>query len=385
MLKLKIGLFVFSILSLSCAQIEKWQAGQSAERRVFSTRKVWVRDTTASTNLGFRKINRMQPVAFQNLIISGNAIDSVVALDKNSGQEVWRAPILNGVEASATLINDRLFVGANDGQFYALSAKTGAVIWTFPTRIETLSEPLLEEGVLYFMTGNNTLYALDAATGKQLWLYSRPDTSSLSIRGGSRPAYRAGTIYVGFSDGSVVALLAKTGILKWEKQLNRNKKFRDLDSNPIIENDYLYLIGFDDAIYCLRAATGEQVWRSDRGGYGTPLILGDKLFYATSTNELAALNKANGEKLWSYPLHEGIATSPALYKGLLVFGESNGSLVFLETTKGKSIASFEPGRGVFSPILADEKNSNVYFISNESNLYSIEAKWTFPKHISFLE
>lgn len=384
-LQIILGVFVSLSFSLGCAQLEKWQAGQSAERRVFSTRKVWVRDTTATTNMAFRKINRMQPLAFQNLIISANSIDGVIALDKDSGQEIWRTSIVNGVEASGSLINDRLFVGGNDGQFYAINAKTGAVLWTFPTRIETLSEPLLEEGVLYFITGNNTLYALDAATGKQIWLYSRPDTSSLSIRGGSKPAYRQGTIYVGFSDGSVVALLAKTGIVKWEKQLNKNKKFRDVDSNPIVENDYLYLIGFDDAIYCLRAATGEQVWRSEKGGYGSPLIVGDRLFYATSTNEFAALNKATGEKIWSYSLREGIATSPVLYKGLVVFGESQGSLIFLDANKGKKMASFEPGRGVFSSVLADEKNSRIYFMSNESNLYSLEAKWSFPQHIPYLE
>jgi outer membrane protein assembly factor BamB len=370
-----------------CAQIEKWQASQSggAEKRVFSTRKVWVRQAPQKDNMAFRKINRMKPLAFMNLIISANAIDGLVAFDKDSGQEVWRTQILNGVEASGALINDRLFVGGNDGQFYALNAKSGAVLWTFPTRIETLAEPLLEDGVLYFLTGNNTLYALDAVSGKQLWLYSRPDTSSLSIRGGSKPAYRNGTLYVGFSDGSIVALLAKTGTVKWEKQLNRNKKFRDLDTNPLVEGDYLYLLGFDDAIYCLRAATGEQVWRSDRGGYGSPLVVGERLYYATSTNEFAALNKSNGEKIWSYTLRDGISTSPSLYKGLVVFGESQGSLVFLDAAQGKKVASFDPGRGVFSPIAVDEKESRIYFTSNEANVYALEARWTFPRHIPYLQ
>jgi outer membrane protein assembly factor BamB len=375
-----------SSLIQGCAQIEKWQASKSgSEKRVFATRKVWVRQGTSKVNTAYRKINRMKPLAFLDLIISANAIDGIVAFNKDSGQEVWRTNITNGVEASGTLINDRLFVGGNDGYFYAINAKTGSVLWTFPTRIETLAEPLLEEGILYFLTGNNTLYALDAASGKQLWLYSRPDASSLSIRGGSKPAYRNGTLYVGFSDGSIVALLAKTGTVKWEKQLNKNKKFRDLDTNPLIEGDYIYLLGFDDAIYCLRVATGEQAWRSDRGGYGSPLIVSDRIFYATSTNEFVALNKANGEKLWSYTLRDGISTSPSLYKGLVVFGESQGSLVFLDIAHGKKVGSFEPGRGVFSQIAVDEKDSRIYFTSNEANVYALEARWTFPQHIPYLQ
>lgn len=379
----KIILLTLPLLQIGCAYLEKLQSSNSS-RRSFQTRELWVRQTTEKDNLGFRKINRMKPLAYKDLIIDANAIDGVLALDRDSGRLAWRLKITNGVEASAALINDRLFFGGLDGQFYSVDANNGNVLWTFPTRIETLSEPLLEDGVLYFLTGNNTLYALDAATGKQLWLYSRPDTSSLSIRGGSRPAFRNGTLYVGFSDGSLVAILAKTGTIKWEKQLNRNKKFRDLDTNPLIEDDYLYLVGYDDAFYCLRAATGELVWRSDRGGIGSPLIVGERLYYATSTNEVAALNKVNGQKIWNYKLKEGVATSPASFKGLIVFGESQGSLVFLDASSGKKISSFDPGRGIFSQSLIDEKNSKIYFISNEANLYSLEAKWGFPLHIPYL-
>lgn len=359
--------------------------GENQGRRSFQVHKAWVRQSTKEDNLAFRKINRNRPLSFGNLLISANAIDGLVAFEKDSGREVWRLPVSNGVEPSATIINDRLFFGASDGQFYSVNAKTGAVLWTFPTRIETLSEPLLEDGVVYFLSGGNTLYALDASNGKQLWLYTRQDPSSLSIRGGSKPAYRNGTLYLGMSDGALVAVLAKNGALKWEKQLNRNKKFRDLDTNPLIEGDFLYVVGFDDAIYCLRAATGDVVWRSDRGGFGSPLIVGDLVYYATSTNEFAALQKATGQKVWSYSLKEGIATSPAFYKGLIVFGESQAKLVFLDAISGKQVSSFEPGRGVFSPPMVDEKASRVYFISNEANVYALDAFWDFPAPFPHLE
>jgi outer membrane protein assembly factor BamB len=384
MIKLSLS-FALSMLLLNVGCSSLKLSGESSGKRSFLVRKDWVRQTNAKDNFAFRKINRNRPLIFGDLVLSGNALDGMVAYNRQSGREIWRLPITNGVEPSATLINDRLFFGASDGQFYSVNAKTGAVLWTFPTRIENLSEPLLEDGVLYFLSGANTLYALDAATGKQLWLYSRQDPSSLSIRGGSKPAYRNGTLYVGFSDGALVALLAKNGALKWEKQLNRNKKFRDLDTNPLVENDYLYALGFDDAIYCLRAATGDVVWKAEHGGYGSPLISGELLYYPSSSNEFIALNKVTGQKVWAHALREGIATSASFYKGLIVFGESQGKLIFLDAVSGKLISSFEPGRGVFSPPLVDEKNSRVYFISNEANLYALEAKWGFRSRIPYLE
>lgn len=373
--------FIFLIAFTSGCSILESNFGK---KRVFETRELWARRTTNNDNLGFRKINRMKPLLFKDLVIQANGLDGVVAFDKISGQEKWRLDMTNGAEPSAAIVNDRLFLGASDGQFYSINAQTGKVIWTFPTRIETLSEPLLAEGVLYVLTGNNSLYALDAATGKQLWLYSRQDPSSLSIRGGSKPALRNGTLYVGFSDGSLVALLASTGALKWEKQLSRNKKFRDLDTDPLIEGDYLYVLGYDDQAYCLRAATGEQVWKSEFGGYGAIFLSGDRIYFASSNGQFVSLNKETGAKVWGFPLKEGIATSASLYKGLIVFGESQGSLQILDATTGRQISSFNPGRGILSPPMVDESQNTVYFVSNEANLYSLKIGWVIPQHIPYL-
>ncbi len=368
-------------MTVACAQLKSIS---SQPARVFETKAVLAQSTTAETNLGFRKINRMKPILFKDLILQANGVDGVAAFDRETGRVRWRVPIINGAEPSAALINDRLFIGASDGQFYAIQADNGKILWTFPTRIETLSEPLLHEGVLYILTGNNTLYALDASNGKQLWLYSRQDPSSLSIRGGSKPALRNGTLYVGFSDGAVVALLAQNGAVKWEKQLNGNKKFRDLDSDPLIINDDLYVLGYDDKTYCLRAATGEQVWVSDVGGYGSILASEGRLYFAGTNGEFVALNKETGQKVWSHPVKEGVATSASFYKGTVIFGESQGPLRVLDAATGKSISSFHPGRGILSPPTVDEKNNMVYFVSNEANLYGLRVGWVPAPAIPYL-
>lgn len=370
---------IFSLILGACSQFQT-----SSPRRVFSTDEVWVKQTTEQDNLEFRKINRMKPLRYKDMVIQANGVDGVGAYHHLTGQSRWKVRIANGAEPAATVINDRLFIGASDGQFYSIDADNGKVLWTFPTRIETLSEPLLHDGVLYVLTGNNSLYALDAGTGRQLWLYTRQDTSTLSIRGGSKPTIRNGTLYVGFSDGAIVALLAQNGGVKWEKQLNRNKKFRDLDSDPLVEGDFLYILGYDDQMYCLRTASGEQVWKSPVGGYGSILSTADRLFYAGSNGEFMAVNKETGQKIWSYSLKEGIATSASLYKGLVIFGESQGALQILDAGTGKRISSWAPGRGILSPPTVDEKTSMVYFISNEANLYGLKIGWTQAPAIPYL-
>lgn len=354
--------------------LEQWSALNS-NKREYEVKTAWVRQTTEKDNLGFRKINRMTPIFAGDLVIQGNGLDGVAAYEKESGQLKWRLPIENGVEPSAAVIKDRLFVGASDGNFYSISASSGLVQWSFATKSENLSRPLLEEGIVYFLAGNNVFYALDAATGRQLWLYSRQDTSQFSIRGGSQAALSNGVLYVGFSDGSLVALNASNGSVVWEVQLNKNKRFRDVDSTPVIDGNNLYVAGYDDKLYCVSTDKGEILWRVEGGGYSAVTVLGDKLFYPTSTGEIWALNKSSGDKVWTYKLTEGIATQLVPFKGALVFGESQGNLRFIDPGTGRLLGAMEPGRGILSTPQVDEKKSRVYFISGEANLYAIDAGW----------
>lgn len=371
-----LGSLIFSLTGCATLDraLEQWSS-KNSNKREYEVKTAWVRQTSQKDNLGFRKINRMTPVLVGDLVIQGNGLDGLAAYEKNSGRLKWRLPIANGVEPSAALIKDRLFVGASDGNFYSITASTGEIQWSFPTKSENLSAPLLDEGIVYFMAGNNVFFALDAATGRQIWLYSRQDTSQFSIRGGSQAALKNGTLYVGFSDGSLVALNAKTGTVGWELQLNRNKKFRDIDATPVIDDNQLYIAGYDDKIYCVSLDKGEVLWRVDGGGYSAVTLAGDKLFYPTTNGEVWALKKSNGDKIWSFKLQEGIATQVATYKGTLVFGESQGKLRFVDPNSGAILGSMEPGRGILSTPQVDEKNNRVYFVSGEANLYAIDAGW----------
>ncbi len=366
-------LFLLFVLA-GCSSFE-----MGAPPKELQLRKVWIKATTEINDLRAKRLIRMSPYLVGDQLIQGNAYDGILSLDQSTGSQKWKASVENGVEAGAVAINDRLFFGGNDGFFYSLSLATGDVVWSFPTKSETLSGVALHDGIVFFLTGNNVLYALDAATGKQIWLYSRIDTQALSVRGGATPVVAGGVVYTAYSDGFAVALTEKTGQVKWEKPLNKNKKFKDVDSTPVIDGDFLYLSGYDNALYCLRVATGDFVWKFDKGGSTPVTISGGQLFYGTSSGEMVSLDKETGKQKWSYKLASGVATQAATYKGMVVFGESQGSLMFLDLTTGQAKAAFHPGRGVATAPTVDEKNNRIYFVSQESLLFSLESRWVDPR------
>lgn len=353
--------------------LEKWSSLNNSKRD-YEVKAAWVRQAPETPNLGFRKINRMTPVVTEDLVIQGNGVDGLVAYSKGLGYRKWRLKIENGVEPTAAVIKDRLFVGASDGKFYSVEMSTGTIQWSFDTKSENLAQPLLHDGVVYFLAGNNVFYALDAVSGRQLWLYSRQDTSEFSIRGGSQAALHNGILYVGFSDGSLVALKSENGTPLWEVQLNKNKRFRDIDATPVVADNNIYVSGYDDKLYCLNL-NGEIQWRVEAGGYSPVTVSGDRIYYPTTNGEVMALNKNNGSTVWKFEVPDGIATEIKFINGDLVFGESQGALRFLEKNQGKEIGSFTPGRGILATPYVSEKDNRVYFISGEANVYAVEAKW----------
>ena len=344
----------------------------------------WVQDTLVQKNNEFRKINRMSPIIYKNSIVVGNAYDGLISYNLKNKNKIWRVNIPFGVEASGVTVKDRLFIGSNNGKMYSIDLVSGEIIWVFDTMSELVSEPLLNEGVLYFISGSQSMYALDASNGKQLWIHHRQDTtSSITIRGGSKPSISNEVIYAGFSDGALVAVNAKTGTEKWEITLNRNFKFKDIDASPVIEGDFIYINSYDDKIYCLSKDKGEIIWNKNFGGSGTPVISEANIFVTSSKGEIVALAKKDGSLIWARKSSEGIFTEPSLFNNLIVAGESQGKLIFFDKNDGKIMASFEPGRGVFSKPTIFEKA--LYFVSGEGNVYGLSAKYEDNSSIYYLK
>ena len=355
-----------------------------AGKKDFKVTPLWAQDTLSSPNHKFRKVNRMTPVIYKNSVVIGNSYDGLVSYNLDTKNTNWKAPIDLGVEASGAMVRDTLFIGSNNGKIYSIDLIDGEINWSFDTKSEAVSEPLLDEGVLYFITASQSVYALDAVSGKQQWIYSRQDTSGgMTIRGGSKPAISEGILYVGFSDGAVVAISAKTGTEQWEITLNRNTKFKDIDSSPVIVGDLVYINSYDDKLYCLSKAKGEILWSSPYGGASTPLVVGETLFTTSSKGDFVALQKQDAKLLWQKSTKNGVFIDPLDFGDLVVTGESQGKLLFINKLNGETLGSFEPGRGVFSkPVVHRDK---LYFISGEGNIYGIEAKYESKSSIYYLK
>ncbi len=202
------------------------------------------------------------PVLHKNLVIVNAAVENnaVVALDKRSGQEVWRKR------------------GLSD-------------CWTTPVLVEV---PGGKSELVVHVPG--ALWAFEPETGVKLWECGGVSSATAS----SSPVARAGIVYVmGAGVGNsrnVMAVRAggkgdvSQSHVIWKQKAGANH------SSPLVYGDYLYYVS--GQVCCLRADTGDIVYQerlySAGTEYSSPVAADGKLFAFTRRNGAFVL-AANGK------------------------------------------------------------------------------------------
>lgn len=358
---------------------------QTYSRSKVYIKKEWVKSTLQTHDITYRKTHSMAPLLINQTLVAANAVDGVTAYRAHDGQRLWSFFVRGGVEAGMAWINDRLFFGGNDGEFYSVSLSDGKPHWSFSTKSENLGAPVIHDGIVYVQTGASVVYALDASNGHQVWIYSRIEGSGLSVRGAAKPVLIKDTLYVGFADGFLVALNAKTGTLKWETALNKNRKYKDIDAFVVQDGDLLYVTGYDSGLYCLKQETGNLVWKMEPGGHSAVTIANQHLLYSSSQGEVLSVDKASGQVQWKHRGFVGIGTQPVVVDGLVYVNDTEGPLRVFDLESGKMVYHLDFGRGSSAPVSADVNSKRLYILSREANLYALSIKMINEKEgISWL-
>lgn len=109
------------------------------------------------------------------------------------------------------MVGSNIYIGSQDGHFYAFVAATGKVAWTFGSGHKIQGTPAVSaDGSTLFVSGSNNVYSLSSSTGAMKWQFQTGDVVSSSAAIGPD-----GMVYIGSEDGNLYAL-TPTGSLKWK-------------------------------------------------------------------------------------------------------------------------------------------------------------------------
>ena len=130
--------------------------------------------------------------------------------------------------------------------------------------------PLVVDGIMYASIPPSDVTAIDTRTGRVLWNYARvipKDTRVCCGLVNRGVALLGDTVYLGTVDAYLVALDAKSGIVRWETKVADYKTGYSVTVAPLAVKDKI-VIGVAGGEYGVRgllaaydARTGKQAWR----------------------------------------------------------------------------------------------------------------------------
>lgn len=286
---------------------------------------------------------------------------NIYCLDANTGTKVWETfaggvtknllgsgPYLNiapPVRSSPMVVDNRVYVGALDGNLYCLDANSGNTIWKFQTQGPILATPTIVDGRIYFpsCTGGYPIYlaapspygdfyCLDANNAAVIWHKQIPYVLNRTVGWGNyifaSPTVAQGMVFVSNGYWFNYGLNATTGETIWTTT-QRYAPGTGQDGGVIQMNAPLYKFGklyFNDyyGITCRNATDGTELWFTyiSRENLDQGLTYAyNRVYTVTEFGVLYVLDALTGQKLsynefGSYQMH----SSPSLYNGSLYVG-----------------------------------------------------------------
>jgi outer membrane protein assembly factor BamB len=251
---------------------------------------------------------------------------------------------------------------------------SGSILLEFP--------PVLCGKSLFLLKNNGALYAISRRTGKLRW------KQKLGYLAAASPACSDGTVYAvllsrgkSIGAGRVAAVAAGTGRTRWSRKLPSRA-----ESSPLIDHGRLYFGSEDGTVYAMDAGDGDIKWTYKAGGAVKGAVALDdhgRLFFGDYGGHVTAIRRADGRRLWStgtsggaFGLKSGnFYATPAVAYGRVYIGNTDGFVYSFAARDGKLAWRHKTGGYVYSsPAISPVDGGTVYAGSYDGKLYAFDAR-----------
>jgi len=324
----------------------------------------------------------LRPIGDGNRLYAASINGNVVALDPESGKQVWRTKLGISLAAGPGVGEGIVVVVAADGYVVALAADDGSERWRAYVSGESLATPLVHEEYVVVQTVDNKLTALSVFDGAERWSIEQ-STPALTMRGSTSPVLTGQSVVTGFDNGRVMAVNLGTGDVEWDSMLAPPSGRSDLDRLSDIDGDIavvgqdVYASGYQGRIASLAAESGQVLWTREVSTYAGVTADWNNVYSTLENGELIALNRRTGAELWRQgALLRREPTVPVSFMTTVVVGDLEGYLHFFSNVDGEPVARVRAGKSaiVSTPLVLADR---LYVQSDDGKVtawYIVEPK-----------
>jgi len=283
----------------------------------------------------------------------------VHAIDRNTGRELWRAPLDDGFKNAQTkpgpraaplVDGDRVYVQSCLGEFRCLAVADGQLKWRVNFTKEFHAEVPAEKGLnkgaqrhgftaapwvdgdrLIALVGDTNgagMVCFDKFTGKVLWqsLNDRAANAApiTALIGGSEPKQ-----VLAFTVEGLIGVNLQTGELLWRIPLTTTNG-RHV-TTPIIDGNIVMVASRDNSLMGVELTTepGTAKWKASIKwqtkdhfvNFSSPVAVGGYIYGLGRNKDLFCVETKTGKPMWS---QEGFTLKPAenAFLAIVVLGEN---------------------------------------------------------------
>lgn len=310
------------------------------------------------------------PTLANNKLYIGGDNAELYAVNISSGEREWTFTRSFGAfTTSVDYFNGRVFTGRTN-YFYSVQADSGSMNYYHysgggPQGVES------ESGTAYYTTNSGTLIALNTNTESELWRHNPSCSVSYSA-----PVMYSGNIIYATDCGSVYSI-NQDGTVDW----SYDGGYSGIQSSPTVANGNVYLGAQDDRIMAINADSGTLNWEWTTGESTnvdtTPTVADGRVYFGATSGTLYAVDATSGEKAWEYDSENttkdgvGIKSSPTYANGTVYVGTNEGKFLAVNAQSGELEWKREFGARIANgPVVA---NGVIYTATDSGTIYALQA------------
>jgi eukaryotic-like serine/threonine-protein kinase len=255
------------------------------------------------------------PAVAGDKVIVGSNDHNVYALDTQSGNLIWKRDLGERILMTPLVEGNSVYVGSVSGYFYHLNSKDGAVRWRFKTDGKLEFDPCMDSEGIYFGSHDGNFYKINRQ-GQKLWALKTSNTFTSSC------TFHKDLIITTAWDTNVYVLRRNSGEVVWKhstKQYNYG--------NGVVVGDSVFY-GTHDAFYRFDVATGKVLFQK-KADYHSH-VLGLQNFIFTEENGLTK-RSLDGQVLKNLRFVPSPEFAPVVVKNYIVTANAKDTLYGIST------------------------------------------------------
>ena len=268
--------------------------------------------------------------------VAGND-GTVLALDAETGREVWRASA--GAKLAAGVGSDGRFAAVVTREGDLVVFEQGQVKWRKRLGARVSTAPLVAGERVFVLGLDRVVQAFDALDGRKLWTLQRPGDPLTLAQAGVIAAFKD-TLLVG-QGPRLAGVDPLQGTVRWEvavgspRGANEIERLADLVGPAVRTGDVVCMRSFQAAVGCVNAERGAVVWSKAIGGIDGVAADAEFVFGADASDRMTAWKAGSGDLAWTSDKlqYRGLATPLSVGK-TVVFGDADGTVHWLSRETG---------------------------------------------------